>query len=288
MITTHMRGVLEEISVNKIHMSKRALRNPNTQIEYLKESIREKGILQPIIVRPDDGGYEIVAGNRRLMALKALGYRVVPAHVVELSDQEAFEVALIENIQRKTLNPIEEAKAYKLYIDKMGWGGITKLSKRIGKSQECISRKLQLLRFPPPLQSEIAQGIIKPSMATELATLLIKDEDDVVQLIMHGEHISRSEIRRIGRRTQIVESQNDGLYISPRQYSEGSPVTTLKKACTILRIAMLRIDSLLENTPQGSNVYTAISRDRRALHEMIDSLVRLKSTQTRELNGRAS
>lgn len=106
-----------------IKPSKSALRTDNGPMNGLMLSIEDKGLLEPIIVRPAGDGFEVVAGMRRFEACKKLGWRRIPAHVVELTDREAFEVSLLENIQRETLNPIEEARAFRNYVEEFGYGG---------------------------------------------------------------------------------------------------------------------------------------------------------------------
>jgi ParB family chromosome partitioning protein len=104
----------------------------------LAESIRQHGLLQPIVVRPMPQFYEVVAGNRRFAATKLLGLRKISCHLVDLSDREAYEIALVENLQHRTMNPMEEAIAFSQYVASHGWGGVTDLSKRIGRSQEFV------------------------------------------------------------------------------------------------------------------------------------------------------
>ena len=100
-------------------------------ITELSKSIKEKGLLHFITVRAKGRGYEIVAGNRRYLACKMLGWRKIPCLIVELDDREAFEISLIENIQRRTINPIEEAHAFKNYTLDFGWGGVSDLQCKI-------------------------------------------------------------------------------------------------------------------------------------------------------------
>lgn len=86
--------------------------------------------------------YEVVADNRRFAATK-LGLRKISCHLIDLSDKEAYELVLVENVQHKTLNPIEEAIAFGRYVESHGWGGVTNLARRIGRSQEFVTRRIQ-------------------------------------------------------------------------------------------------------------------------------------------------
>ncbi len=129
------------------------------------------GLLQPIIVRPLDNFFDLVAGHRRLEACKKLRWRKIPCHVVELSDKAAFEVALTENLDRKTLDPLEEGRAFQKYVTMSGWGGLTELSKRIGLSPSYISKRIALLSLPEEVIDQILRNRKVPSLAEELLTL---------------------------------------------------------------------------------------------------------------------
>jgi ParB family chromosome partitioning protein len=115
-------GVLDDIPISKIIAHKSHLRPYGQNFDDLVESIRHRGLLQPIVVRDLGDGYfyEIVAGNRRYQACKRLSWRKITCNIVELEDKEAFEISLIENIQREALNPKEEAMAFRIYISECG------------------------------------------------------------------------------------------------------------------------------------------------------------------------
>ncbi len=130
-------------------------------LEDLKSSIREHGILEPLVVRPDgNGGYELVAGERRYRAARDLGLGYVPAVVRDLDDRSVREIMLIENLQREDLNPIEEASALKVLLE----GGLTQeeLARRIGKSQPWVANRLRLLDAPEELRRLVISRQITP------------------------------------------------------------------------------------------------------------------------------
>ncbi len=158
---------MQDISIFKISPANHSIREVASNLEELAESIRQYGLLQPIVVRPKSSGYEVVAGNRRLAAAKLLKLRKLSCHVIELSDKEAYEVGLIENLQHKTMNPIEESIAFKKYVNSYGWGGVSELAKIIGKSQEFVTKRIQLLSLPEEIQQEIIRQRITPSVALE-------------------------------------------------------------------------------------------------------------------------
>jgi len=145
-------------------------------IEELAESIRSKGVLLPLIVRRDSEGYVLVAGERRWRAAQKAGLRELPVMVREVSGNEAFEIALIENIQREDLNPIEEAGAYKRLIEEHGLTQ-EELAARVGKDRSTVANALRLLRLPDGIQRAVVSGEL--SMGHARALLAIHDEGDL-------------------------------------------------------------------------------------------------------------
>ncbi len=155
-------------------------------IKELAESIKEKGIIQPIIVREHEDKYQIVAGERRFLAAKLAGLKSIPAIVKNISDEESAEIALIENVQRKDLNPIEEALAYKRLIDKFGYTQ-EELAKKIGKDRATITNSLRLLNLPDEIMEKLKSGLISAGHAR--AILSLKNEDE--QKVLANEIIKR-------------------------------------------------------------------------------------------------
>jgi ParB family chromosome partitioning protein len=145
-------------------------------IAELAESIRSKGVLLPLIVRRESEGYVLVAGERRWRAAQKAGLRELPVMVREVTEKEAFEIALIENIQREDLNPIEEAEAYKRLIEEHGLTQ-EELAARVGKDRSTVANALRLLRLPDPIKAAIISGEL--SMGHARALLAIADEGDL-------------------------------------------------------------------------------------------------------------
>ena len=155
----------------------------DTDLEELSNSIRDKGLLQPIVVRPIGGGeYEIVAGERRWRAAQRAGVHDVPVLIRELSDGEALEIALIENIQRTDLNPLEEARAYGLLLEQFSYTQ-QQLAESIGKSRSHIANTLRLLNLPESVRQQIEEGnltagharaLVATDSPAELADRIIK------------------------------------------------------------------------------------------------------------------
>jgi ParB family chromosome partitioning protein len=148
----------------------------DAHIDELAESIRAKGVLLPLIVRKTPEGYVLVAGERRWRAAQRAGLRELPVMVKEVTENEAFELALIENIQREDLNPIEEAEAYRRLIEEHGLTQ-EELATRVGKERPTIANALRLLRLPDPIKAAIVAGQL--SMGHARALLAIADEGDL-------------------------------------------------------------------------------------------------------------
>lgn len=164
-------------------------------IDELSRSIKKHGLLQPIIVRPINRGFEIVAGHRRFQACKLLRWKTIPAMVKDVSDKDAFEIQLVENIQRKTLDPIEEAHAFKLYVRDYGWGGVTYLAETIMKSEQYVSSRIQLLKLPQNVIDKVKSGELKVSHAFELLSLEGKGLENMSDDIIY-KNMSVKDIRR--------------------------------------------------------------------------------------------
>ena len=149
-------------------------------IEELSQSIKEKGVIQPLLVRRRGDNYELIAGERRFRASNILGLKEIPVIVRDVSDQDSLELALIENIQREGLNPIEEAHAYQHLIDKFK---VTqeKISEVLGKARVTITNTLRLLKLPHEIQEEMKNGRI--SFAHGRALLEIEDANHQRKLV---------------------------------------------------------------------------------------------------------
>ena len=165
---------LNEIDVDLIRPNPDQPRTRFTEsaLEDLAQSIRANGVVQPIVVRPKAGHFEIVAGERRWRAAQRAGLRKIPAAVREVSDDKLLELALIENIQREELNPIEEAKAYRKLIDSIG---LTQegVAERVGRDRTLIATSLRLLKLSDDIQKLIEDG--KLSAGHGRALLLTDD-----------------------------------------------------------------------------------------------------------------
>lgn len=166
-----------EISIEKITVNKHQPRHTfdEEKLQELANSVREHGVVQPIIVRSIDGKYEIVAGERRWRASRMAGLNKIPAIVKELTEKETSEIALIENIQRENLNPIEEAVAYNTLMEEYGLTQ-EELSKRVGKSRPFIANTVRLLSLSDSIKQMVLRGALSAGHARAIMSVP-KDKD---------------------------------------------------------------------------------------------------------------
>jgi len=152
---------------------------PQSGIEELAASIREVGVLQPLVVRSTPGGFELIAGERRLRAAKVAGLDRVPVLIRQAGDNESMELALVENLQRENLSPLETAAAYQALMDGFD---LTKdqLARRLGKSRAAVTNTLRLTQLPQPIRDMLGEGLISEGHARAL--LGLRTDDQMVRL----------------------------------------------------------------------------------------------------------
>lgn len=191
-----------EVPIELIH------RNPDqprtlfseAELTELADSIREKGVLQPILVRPSraaPGEYQIVAGERRWRAAQRAGLASVPALVREMGDNQAFEIAIVENVQRTDLNPLEEAKAYAALMGRMQYTQ-DETAKVVGKSRSHVANTIRLATLPPSVQEHLMAGRLTAGHARAIATA--EDPEALAEVIVaRGLSVREAEALSKGR-----------------------------------------------------------------------------------------
>ena len=209
-------------------------------LSELAESIEQHGVLQPLVVRPlANGAYQLVAGERRWRAARIAGLTEVPVVIKELSDEEVIEIAMIENLQREDLNPLEEALGYRYMMDELG---ITQeqAAEKVGKSRPAVANALRLLKLPDEVQEMIKNNLISPGHARALlgfdsedmiiqtAKLIVKDDLSVreVEIMVKNSkkapkipkqqkrdkffsEVELALVENLGRKVKIKESKRD-------------------------------------------------------------------------------
>lgn len=220
--------VVKEISVKDLRPNPYQPRKVFSEeaIEELKQSIIMHGILQPIIARKSIKGYEIVVGERRYRAAIEAGLKTVPVVVREMDEQQMMELAILENLQREDLNPIEEALAYQLLLERLNLTQ-DELAKRLGKSRPHITNHVRLLSLPEEIKNYISDG--KISMGHGRALLALKNKDKlqavVEKVIKEKWNVRQLEqyIHQINdnvpRETKTKEQTKKDIFIKQRETS---------------------------------------------------------------------
>jgi ParB family chromosome partitioning protein len=199
---------LSEISVESIvpnpHQPRQTL-DP-TALQELADSIREHGLIQPLIVTQQGQEYQLIAGERRWEAAKIAGLERVPAMIKDATPQQMLELALVENIQRADLNPLEEAGAYQQLIDDFGLTQ-AQVAERVGKSRAAVANSVRLLRLPGEVKESLALGQIREGHARALLGLPDEDAQRLAlkQVIQRGFNVRQTESLVRGRITPPSE-----------------------------------------------------------------------------------
>ncbi len=209
-------------------------------LDELKNSIKERGIIQPLIVRKSDdqdNKFELIAGERRWQAAQSAGLHEVPVVVIEADNLKSLELAIIENVQRKDLNPIEEAESYKNLIENFGYDQ-DKVSKFIGKSRSHISNSLRLLTLPKKIidmikNQKISQGHAKILIGLENALLLaekvikkklsVRQTENLVRLLKSGSIIrsSRKDPNIIATENELTDKIGMRVFLKSKKNNSG-------------------------------------------------------------------
>jgi ParB/RepB/Spo0J family partition protein len=200
---------LLEVSIDKLAIG-RNIRAPDPeQLQELTSSIKEVGVLEPVLVARREKGLELVAGFRRVAAARRAGLKVVPAHVLDVTPTEIVEIQLTENLQRQDLTELEEARAFKDYVDAGHTQG--ELAKRIGKSQPYVANRIRLLGLPEPIAQNLESGKLSPSHA-EVFLQLPKEatpteiHDLLDRTVRDGESV-RELARRVGWKAGTIRDR---------------------------------------------------------------------------------
>lgn len=252
-----------KVSIDKINP------NPNqprthfneTLLNELADSIRENGVLQPLLVRKKGEGYEIIAGERRYQASKIAGLEELPVIVKEVDDQKMLELALIENLQRSDLNPIEEAKGYRQLIKASGMTQEA-LSKAVSKSRSSITNSMRLLDLPEPVQRYLFDGRLTAGHAR--AILAVPYEEQRIKLAdkVVAEGLSVRATENLAPLFSVGETPRAPRPVMPQSY---------KRAARVLRQALntnVKVKSI-----RGKNKIEIEFKDEEELTRILASMV---------------
>jgi ParB family chromosome partitioning protein len=286
-------SIIEQIEMKMIRPSSFAVRDKFQKYceddESLIISIREHGLIQPILIRPFSHGFEIVAGHRRYQACKSLRWRFIPCKICEMTNKQAFEIQLSENIQRKSMDPIEEAEAFRRYVIDFGWGGVSDLAKKIGKSEEYVSHRIQLLKLSEETQKKIASNMLNVSTAIEISTIPIEKQSQIVgEIIKNNLSVKRIRELKMILRDNITEDYTNIGFANGNNYLSKSLKIT-KKASLSLKVTLARIDNLIEESQisiepeQRTEIINFLMELRIRIHELIDDTIKFKNYNKKKI-----
>ncbi len=206
-------------------------------LEELVASIKEKGILQPLVVRKEGDGFIVVAGERRLRAARKAGLKQIPVLVKDVASDEAFELALIENIQREDLNPIEEANAYQRLLDASDYTQEV-LARRLGKNRSTIANTLRLLRLSSSHQQLLIDGTLSPGHARCLLCVDDTDAREGLARRIVDEGLNVREAERAAKAAKAAKAEGDQAEgDQPRETKQRSP-SALQVYCDQLAVEL--------------------------------------------------
>ncbi len=208
---SHENEVLQ-IPVEKIEPSRYQprLKFDEEKLKELSDSIQQNGLIQPLTVRPMGDHYELIAGERRYRACRNAGFTVIPCYVLSPTDDQAAQMALIENVQRQDLSAIEEAKSY-LQIMKQAHLSQEQVAQKIGKSQSTVANKIRLLNLPDDIQDGVIDGKITERHARALLTAPEQMQKKVYKEIL----------KNVRETESYIETLNKPKKVHPRQKTKG-------------------------------------------------------------------
>ncbi len=213
--------IVEEVSLSKIQPNPNQPRSnfSEEKINDLAKSIEKDGLLQPIIVRPFEDGYQIVAGERRYHACKKVGLETIPVRIISLDELKAQEIALVENLQRDNLNPIEEAWGYKRLME-LGQYKQVDIANAISKNASTISNSLRLLDLPEEIQEMMFDGYISAGHARAILSLPVEEEEKRIALAkkIASEGLSVREAEKIAKFYSIQGLGKQKKELSPKSF----------------------------------------------------------------------
>ena len=178
------------------------------QLASLTESITEHGVLQPILVTETIDGYQLVAGERRLRAAQAAGLERIPAVIRQLADRDQLQLALVENLQREDLDPLETAEAYRQLIEEFGFTQ-DEVASRVGKARSTIANTLRLLDLAPGVQAAVADGRLTEGHGRALGGLAVELQDRVLDSVT-GQELSVRQTEELVRRLREPKPEPTG------------------------------------------------------------------------------
>jgi ParB family transcriptional regulator, chromosome partitioning protein len=200
----------------------------------------------------------------------------IACHIVELDDREAFEVSLIENIQRKTISPLDEATAFKAYVCDFGWGGVSDLASKIGKSLSYITKRIKLLNLPSDVLESIMNRRLDTSIAEELLSIKDANKQSKLANMITDRRLSLRMTRRLLKNVDEKDRDLDSFYKS--DYIDHIKIAerSFDKSITAIRIAMNSLSEIINGVEHDWVIHEILMQHKNVLHTQIDLLLKEK------------
>jgi ParB family chromosome partitioning protein len=239
-------------------------------VEELINSVRSFGLLHPIVVRILQSGYEVVAGCRRYTACRKLRWKKIPCHVVDLNDKQSYQLSIIENIQRNSISPVEEGRAFSYYVNEVGWGGISELATSISKNPSYVCKRIKLAQLPVEIIELINESHITASVAEEL--FRIKGTRRQIRLASQIGKMSLS----FRQARKFIESNIDFLGVEGEvSYGKDEMMARhLSRCIVVLKIALRKLSAIIEHTEGDWIVYEILMQHKNLLSDQIDVMIK--------------
>ena len=258
---------IQDIELSKIKPNQFQPRRQFSEnsIKELAQTLDKEGLLQPIVIREDGEEYEIIAGERRFRAAQLLGWEKIPAIVNNMDDDQAAFLALIENLQRENLNPIDEAKAY---TNLMKLNNLTQaeLAKDMGKSQSYVANKLRLLKLTPKVQSYLASGEISARHGRALVGLSERDQSRVVDEILANNLNAKETEEIIKDLDEYFAKKNEDKTEKKKRFAKRMPkdlkvqINTIKQAIKLAKDSGIKVKVKENKDPDDYKITIELKR----------------------------
>lgn len=249
-------------------------------LNELVESIKEQGILEPLVVAKTPAGYQLIAGERRWRAARVIGLEKVPVVIKDATPREMLEMSIVENVQREDLNPIEKALAYKRLIDEFGLG-TNEVAKRVGKSAPAVSNTIRLLSLPDAIKDALVAGVISEGHVRPLVSIgdqrlmidlfkKILRENSTVRQTEDMARRAKSEVEKKEPRTKQVRLWVPELDEMAKKIEEklDSSKATIYQSRSIARISIAIKGDVEETTPKIKEIYKSLTGEEAPLEDL--------------------
>jgi ParB family chromosome partitioning protein len=286
--SSNIPGMLENVSISQIKLPEFYYRENESdeEIENLKFSMKQYGLLNPIIVRNLGNYFEVVTGVRRYKASKLLGWRKILCHIIDVADKEAYEISLMSNLQHKQLGPIEEALAFKKYLYNYKWGQISELAHKIGKSHSYIHRRLKLLECSPDIIDALSHRKIEPSIAEEIVSIKHQEvKTNLINLALDNK-ITCQQIRKIKDALNATEicsplhmfKEDDFRVYHNQNIRELDEINQklFNKMIILLKNTLRNMSPIIEDSEDNWILYNIFMQHKNMIDKQIDILIKEK------------